>query len=44
MEFQILRWKKFHIDRRVDQMEAEGVKFKTNQNVGVTVDAERLVK
>jgi glutamate synthase (NADPH/NADH) small chain len=38
------KMEKFHIDRRVDQMEAEGVKFKTNQNVGVTVDAERLVK
>ena len=35
---------KFHIDRRVDQMKAEGVKFKTNQNVGVTVDPENLVQ
>ena len=38
------KMEKFHIDRRVDQMEAEGVKFKTNQNVGETVDPEKLVK
>ena len=38
------KMEKFHIDRRVDQMKAEGVKFKTNQNVGVTVDPENLVQ
>jgi len=38
------KMEKFHIDRRVNQMEAEGVKFKTNQNVGETVDPEKLVK
>ncbi|MDC0126741.1 glutamate synthase subunit beta [Methylophilaceae bacterium] len=38
------KMEKIHIDRRVDQMEAEGVKFKTNQNVGETVDPEKLVK
>ena len=38
------KMEKFHIDRRVDQMEAEGVKFKTNQNVGETVDPEKLIK
>ena len=34
---------KIHIDRRVEQMEAEGVVFKTNQNVGENVDPESLV-
>ena len=38
------KMEKVHIDRRVNQMEAEGVKFKTNQNVGETVDPEKLVK
>ena len=38
------KMEKFHIDRRVNQMQAEGVKFKTNQNVGETVDPEKLVK
>ena len=38
------KMEKFHIDRRVDQMEAEGVKFKTNQNVGENVDPEKLIK
>ena len=37
------KMEKIHIDRRVNQMEAEGVKFKTNQNVGETVDSEKLV-
>jgi glutamate synthase (NADPH/NADH) small chain len=35
---------KFHIDRRIEQMEAEGVEFKTNQNVGEAVDPEKLVE
>jgi len=38
------KMEKFHIDRRVNQMEAEGVVFKTNQNVGETVDPEKLLK
>ena len=38
------KMEKIHIDRRVNQMEAEGVKFKTNQNVGETVDPEKLLK
>ncbi len=38
------KMEKFHIDRRVNQMEAEGVIFKTNQNVGETVDPEKLLK
>ncbi len=38
------KMEKFHIDRRIEQMEAEGVKFKTNQNVGETVDPEKLVE
>ena len=38
------KMEKIHIDRRINQMEAEGVKFKTNHNVGETVDPEKLVK
>ena len=38
------KMEKFHIDRRIEQMEAEGVEFKTNQNVGETVDPEKLVE
>jgi len=38
------KMEKIHIDRRVNQMELEGVKFKTNQNVGETVDPEKLVE
>ena len=38
------KMEKIHIDRRVNQMEVEGVKFKTNQNVGETVDPEKLVE
>ena len=38
------KMEKFHIDRRIEQMEAEGVKFKTNQNVGEIVDPEKLVE
>ena len=37
------KMEKIHIDRRVKQMEAEGVVFKTNQNVGENVDPESLV-
>jgi glutamate synthase (NADPH/NADH) small chain len=35
---------KTHIDRRVFQMEAEGVTFKVNQNVGENVDPDQLIK
>ena len=35
---------KSHIDRRMAQMEAEGVTFKVNQNVGENVKAEDLEK
>ena len=38
------KMEKFHIDRRIEQMEAEGVKFKINQNVGETVAPEKLVE
>jgi len=38
------KMEKFHIDRRINQMEAEGVVFKINQNVGENVDFELLVK
>jgi glutamate synthase (NADPH/NADH) small chain len=37
------KMEKIHIDRRVYQMEAEGVKFKTNQNVGDNIDPEILI-
>ena len=37
------KMEKSHIDLRVKQMEAEGVSFKTNQNVGENVDPEELV-
>lgn len=34
------KMEKFHIDRRMEQMEAEGVTFKVNQYVGENVDAK----
>jgi glutamate synthase (NADPH/NADH) small chain len=37
------KMEKSHVDRRVKQMEAEGVTFHYNVNVGVTHDPERLV-
>jgi glutamate synthase (NADPH/NADH) small chain len=36
------KMEKYHIDRRVEQMEAEGVTFHYNQNVGVTVSIADL--
>jgi glutamate synthase (NADPH/NADH) small chain len=36
------KMEKHLIDRRVEQMEAEGVEFRVNQNVGVTVDPQAL--
>ena len=38
------KMEKTHIDRRVSQMEAEGVTFKVNQNVGENVDPDQLIK
>ena len=38
------KMEKIHIDRRVEQMEAEGVKFKTGINIGVDRTAEELLK
>jgi glutamate synthase (NADPH/NADH) small chain len=38
------KMEKSHIDRRMKQMEAEGVEFKVNQNVGENVDPDQLVK
>jgi glutamate synthase (NADPH) small chain len=38
------KMEKSHVDRRVDQMKAEGVVFRTNANVGVNVDASELMK
>lgn len=35
---------KHHIDRRIAQMEAEGVVFRTNVDVGVDIPADRLRK
>jgi glutamate synthase (NADPH/NADH) small chain len=34
---------KHHVDRRVEQMETEGVIFRANANVGVNVDARELM-
>lgn len=38
------KMEKSHIDRRIMQMEAEGVTFKVNQNVGENVSADDLQK
>ena len=38
------KMEKSHIDRRIAQMEAEGVEFRVNQNVGENVSADDLVK
>jgi len=38
------KMEKIHIDRRMIQMEAEGVEFRVNQNVGENVKAEDLLK
>ncbi len=38
------KMEKSHIDRRIKQMEAEGVTFKVNQNVGIDVSADDLQK
>src|SRR5438128_653654 len=37
------KMEKYHIDRRVEQMRAEGVEFRVNQHVGVDVSAIGLV-
>jgi glutamate synthase (NADPH) small chain len=36
------KMEKYHIDRRIEQMEAEGVTFHYNQNVGVTISITDL--
>ncbi|HEY8117899.1 MAG TPA: glutamate synthase subunit beta [Methylophilaceae bacterium] len=38
------KMEKSHIDRRMAQMEAEGVKFRTNQYVGENVKADDILK
>ena len=38
------KFEKSHIDRRMEQMRAEGVEFRVNQNVGENVKAEDLLK
>ncbi|MDI1362640.1 glutamate synthase subunit beta [Methylotenera sp.] len=37
------KMEKLHIDRRMTQMEAEGVEFRVNQNVGENVNADDLL-
>ncbi len=37
------KMEKFHIDRRVVQMQAEGVQFRVNQNIGVDTPASALM-
>ena len=37
------KMEKHHIDRRVEQMRAEGVEFRVNQHVGVNVPARQLL-
>jgi glutamate synthase (NADPH/NADH) small chain len=38
------KMEKIHIDRRMVQMEAEGVEFRVNQNVGENVSADDVLK
>ncbi|HVV60454.1 MAG TPA: glutamate synthase subunit beta [Pseudolabrys sp.] len=38
------KMEKIHVDRRVEQMEAEGVNFHYNSHVGVDLPVEKLVK
>jgi glutamate synthase (NADPH/NADH) small chain len=38
------KFEKSHIDRRMEQMRAEGVEFRVNQNVGENVMADDLLK
>jgi glutamate synthase (NADPH/NADH) small chain len=38
------KFDKSHIDRRMEQMRAEGVEFRVNQNVGENVQADDLLK
>jgi glutamate synthase (NADPH) small chain len=38
------KMEKIHIDRRMIQMEAEGVEFRVNQNVGENVEAKDVLK
>ena len=40
-DFKLEKWV---VERRVALMEAEGIKFRTNSNVGVNVDAKKLVQ
>ena len=38
------KMEKFHIDRRMEQMAAEGVNFLTNHNVGENINPDDLIK
>jgi NADPH-dependent glutamate synthase beta subunit-like oxidoreductase len=42
MAFLILKWKNISFDRRVEQMEAEGVTFHLNTHVGVDITGDEL--
>ena len=37
------KFEKFRIDRRIEQMEAEGVEFRVNSHIGVDIPAQQLV-
>ena len=37
------KFEKFRINRRIEQMEAEGVEFRTNTHIGVDIPAQQLV-
>ncbi|MGB8339427.1 MAG: glutamate synthase subunit beta [Burkholderiales bacterium] len=37
------KMEKYHIDRRMEQMRAEGVEFRVNQHIGANVDAKKLL-
>src|SRR6185312_11710274 len=40
-DFKLEKWV---VDRRLDQLQAEGIEFKTNVTVGVDIDATHLLK
>ena len=38
------KMEKIHIDRRLEQLEAEGIKFRTGVEIGIDIDAKELKK
>ncbi|MBY0579513.1 MAG: glutamate synthase subunit beta [Burkholderiales bacterium] len=38
------KMEKHHIDRRMEQMQAEGVEFRVNQHVGIDIPAKKLLE